>query len=1116
MTLALEVLISAIINAVVTGMDIIGTSVLRILTMDIGGGNSMFELVFGVDTLNQFFHVFGIMSITILILNYGWQIVKIMYTAEGGTEGPVGLTIRTLIAGIFIYMVKDIVVVGESVFAVFYNFLLNYEDLNNVNFFANFYEDLKAVFIDQSENLADLLIIFIITYFLAKQYISYLVEVVERYVVLGVLVFTSPMAVSTAGSRATSNIFSSWVRMVISQLFLMVCNVIFMRMFLFGFTNYHSAIAEMQTKLNIDAGDTTTVTLLWGLLLYGVLEVGQRVDSYLGTLGLSVAQTGRGMMASLTQTAQSLRRAASTAMDIGKGAAKFHNQRSEARQKQAAAEKAAYKDTHRPVKKDANNAVDKDTFKAAAENKIDKNEISKTGGTSWTNGFMSRSEGLSSDFNNSLDYGATSKLGDGGSFKMYGKPNKNGERAEYTVTPMDSIKDKESLAGKSGRVVRSNDKDWFVQNTSKSAAGKAEGDAMLFKDKAAESKLAKEGFKPIEGVAGAYERTTVDANGNKKYEQMLNAAMHTPNEGLQSQLTKPGEYGDSQFHKVSVPAGNENANQGKPAGGGAQGGNPASGGAGAPGGASGAGANIRAGASQSGANIPGGSSGAGSVPGGTSSPGTSGGGAGVPGGPADAGANIRAGAAGTGGTTPGSGSGTPGSVPGSVPGAGGNIPSSAPGAAGSGSPGSIPGAGSSMPGSVPSGAGAGPSPSIPGGGGASSAEVISGGAPRSSGPSGSSGGGASAGTSGGGSIPTPSGGMPGGGPNAGQGGSYGGSGGYAPGSAPQAWSDGSMSRIASMGGAEIVTRLPESSYAAMHASNPETRQAEMQRSFPQLDTSGMTNIVADSASGSISFEKNGQQYVAFSSAEQRLSASGNDYVSGPVEHITAANGADYSVAPINSAAYAEAVQSMPGGARSNPVASMITENTPGVYNAANGPTRIPESAYEGMHSSSAQSRVAAVREAFPDMSTRGMAKVHVDSASGAFSFERGGQQYVAFSSMESQISAIGNQISTGSIQQVKAANGATYTVAQVDRDAYQQYRDNAVSAGEKPQSLAAVFTTPTRAVFSTPKVAVVPEVTTNPFVNQQNDIGSVSFRRTGRSGGGSSGGGGSSRNRRSR
>ena len=344
--------------------------------------------------------------------------------------------------------------------------------------------------------------------------------------------------------------------------------------------------------------------------------------------------------------------------------------------------------------------------------------------------------------------------------------------------------------------------------------------------------------------------------------------------------------------------------------------------------------------------------------------------------------------------------------------------------------------------------------------------------------------------------------MPGGGPNAGQGGSYGGSGGYAPGSAPQAWSDGSMSRIASMGGAEIVTRLPESSYAAMHASNPETRQAEMQRSFPQLDTSGMTNIVADSASGSISFEKNVQQYVAFSSAEQRLSASGNDYVSGPVEHITAANGADYSVAPINSAAYAEAVQSMPGGARSNPVASMITENTPGVYNAANGPTRIPESAYEGMHSSSAQSRVAAVREAFPDMSTRGMAKVHVDSASGAFSFERGGQQYVAFSSMESQISAIGNQISTGSIQQVKAANGATYTVAQVDRDAYQQYRDNAVSAGEKPQSLAAVFTTPTRAVFSTPKVAVVPEVTTNPFVNQQNDIGSVSFRRTGRSGGG--------------
>ena len=66
---------------------------------------------------------------------------------------------------------------------------------------------------------------------LAWNYIKLLFEAAERYVLLGVLVYTAPVAFATGSAQTTSNIFKSWCRMLGGQLFLLVMNAWCLRLF---------------------------------------------------------------------------------------------------------------------------------------------------------------------------------------------------------------------------------------------------------------------------------------------------------------------------------------------------------------------------------------------------------------------------------------------------------------------------------------------------------------------------------------------------------------------------------------------------------------------------------------------------------------------------------------------------------------------------------------------------------------------------------------------------------------------------------------------------------------------------------------------------------------------
>ena len=122
---------------------------------------------------------------------------------------------------------------------------------------------------------------------LAWNYFKLLLETVERYVLVGVLCYTSPLAYAMGASKATSRVFQSWCRMVGSQLLLLVLNVWFLRAF-------NSSVGQFIANGGALTNGQGNI-FLWLFCALALLKIAQKCDSYLAALGLSVAQMGSSM-----------------------------------------------------------------------------------------------------------------------------------------------------------------------------------------------------------------------------------------------------------------------------------------------------------------------------------------------------------------------------------------------------------------------------------------------------------------------------------------------------------------------------------------------------------------------------------------------------------------------------------------------------------------------------------------------------------------------------------------------------------------------------------------------------------------------------------------------------
>ena len=113
-----------------------------------------------------------------------------------------------------------------------------------------------------------------------------LLEMVERYVLLGVLFYTAPLPFIGIGSKDTMQVFSSWVRMVFSQFMLMILNAFFLNSFFGAMFTFGNLGLNNAKKMNM------TSYLVYMFALVAWLTIGQKVDQHMRALGLSTAQAG--------------------------------------------------------------------------------------------------------------------------------------------------------------------------------------------------------------------------------------------------------------------------------------------------------------------------------------------------------------------------------------------------------------------------------------------------------------------------------------------------------------------------------------------------------------------------------------------------------------------------------------------------------------------------------------------------------------------------------------------------------------------------------------------------------------------------------------------------------
>lgn len=149
-----------------------------------------------------------------------------------------------------------------------------------------------------------------IVWLLFVNFLRLIIEVMERYMVLGILFYTAPLPFATLASSETSNIFSSWMKMTLSQMLLIITNGMFISVFLSGLikitTKGNGVIGFLESAGEGIKFSGRLSWTIWALLLVAWLLLAQRFDSYLNSLGLSTAQTGGGLASAVRSGAMAV------------------------------------------------------------------------------------------------------------------------------------------------------------------------------------------------------------------------------------------------------------------------------------------------------------------------------------------------------------------------------------------------------------------------------------------------------------------------------------------------------------------------------------------------------------------------------------------------------------------------------------------------------------------------------------------------------------------------------------------------------------------------------------------------------------------------------------------
>ena len=259
-----------------------------------------------------FMQRFGMIMATILILVF--LLLCMVGRSEQIHDSPISLFVKYAIASFLIYnawnVIFGIVNLTNDVWTQFV--MAGVKDTTSGEMTVFNYATFKTVGIKNIFGFAEkvaaevlwrlFFLIFGIFFLwkLFKSFLRLLLEVAERYFVFIMLLLMFPAVVPAIISNATISIFQAYVRMIISQTFLILTNGLFLKLFTF---------------ILVRGGWTGSLTGY--ILSFAYVRFCSRIDSYLLTIGMNAAQTGGGMLESLGGAMQTVTAAMRTGSQMG-------------------------------------------------------------------------------------------------------------------------------------------------------------------------------------------------------------------------------------------------------------------------------------------------------------------------------------------------------------------------------------------------------------------------------------------------------------------------------------------------------------------------------------------------------------------------------------------------------------------------------------------------------------------------------------------------------------------------------------------------------------------------------------------------------------------------------
>lgn len=219
----LDSIVEWIATQIMNLLDLITGSVLGALGCDM----STFLRYF--PAAETMYEVFVAIAIGFILLNLVWQLFKNFGAGIGlSAEDPAKLLLRSILFVFLALFADEIMTVVLGIVGTPYSWIVD-ASLPSIKFSS--FGSVLTVIVGCIASGSVSLIVIILVIIVAWNYIKLLFEAAERYIMVGVLIFTAPVAFATGASENTSNIFSAWCRMLGGQLFLLIMNAWCLRLF---------------------------------------------------------------------------------------------------------------------------------------------------------------------------------------------------------------------------------------------------------------------------------------------------------------------------------------------------------------------------------------------------------------------------------------------------------------------------------------------------------------------------------------------------------------------------------------------------------------------------------------------------------------------------------------------------------------------------------------------------------------------------------------------------------------------------------------------------------------------------------------------------------------------